>query len=84
MKDLWKLQWSLYTGENNALSFRKGQVAERILINNEIREQYKITDNKWVAMYLFRNGKFILSANYYNANFKEAELCKTNPRRSKK
>ena len=82
MKDLWKLQWSLYTGENNTLSFRKGQVAERIVITDEIRQLYNTTDTKWLTMYLFKNGKFILCEHPYNANFKELELC-INPKRRK-
>lgn len=81
MKDLWKLKWSLYADEdyqiletykadeNYTLFVKKGQIAERLEITDEIRDEYCIYDEMWKTMYLFNNGKFLLCQDEYCADF---------------
>ena len=38
---------------------RKGQIAKKVLITKEVRDEYNI-DNMYVVMYTFTNGKYVL------------------------
>lgn len=80
-KDLWKLKWAMYADEdyetvenckwddNYKLFARKGQVAERFELTEELREEYCIYDKMWKTMYLFNNGSYILCQDEYSDNF---------------
>lgn len=81
MKDLWKLKWSLYADEdyeiietykadeNYKLFAKKGQIAERLEITDEIREQYGIYDDMWKTIYIFKNGNYLLCQEEYSGDF---------------
>ena len=81
MKDLWKLKWTLYADldyeilenykadENYTLFAKKGQIAERFEITDEIRDEYCIYDNMWKTIYIFNNGKFLLCQEDYSGDF---------------
>lgn len=81
MKDLWKLKWTLYADEdyetlepykwdkNYTLFAKKGQIAERFEITDEIRDEYCIYDYMWKTIYIFNNGKFLLCQEEYSDDF---------------
>lgn len=81
MKDLYKLKLSLYADEDYetlepykwdehySLFAKKGQIAERIEITEEIRDEYCISDNMWRFMYLFKNGNYVLCQEDYSNDF---------------
>lgn len=81
MKDLWKLKHSLYTdedsetvdtckwNENYKLFAKKGQIAERKELTEELREEYCISDHIWKTIYIFKNGNYILCQDEYSDDF---------------
>lgn len=81
MKDLWKLKCSLYADECNEtldtckwnddckLFARKGQIAERKELTEELREEYCIGDDIWKTIYIFKNGNYLLSQDEYSDDF---------------
>lgn len=81
MKDLWKLKHSLYTDEDSEtvdtckwndyykLFAKKGQIAERKELTEELREEYCISDEIWKTIYIFKNGNYILCQDEYSDDF---------------
>lgn len=81
MKDLWKLKHSLYADEDSEtvdtckwnyyykLFAKKGQIAERKELTEELREEYCISDEIWKTIYIFKNGNYILCQDEYSDDF---------------
>ena len=81
MKDLWKLKHTLYAdedfetvdtykwNENYKLFAKKGQIAERKELTEELREEYCIGDDFWKTIYIFKNGNYILCQDEYSEDF---------------
>lgn len=81
MKDLWKLKHALYADEDDEtldtykwndkckLFAKKGQVAERKELTEELREEYCISDDIWKTIYIFKNGNYLLSQDDYSEDF---------------
>lgn len=78
MKDLWKLKESLYrdsdyyavdnykAGDDWKLFVKKGQIAERIVITEEVIDQYCLDNSEiWKTLYVFNNGNYVLSQDDY-------------------
>lgn len=67
-RSLWKLNTSLWVDDDEyavldwkpdetyRLFARKGQIAERKEITDEIREEYCITESMWKTIYIFEKG----------------------------
>lgn len=80
MKDLWKLKHSLYVDEDYGtlddykwnddckLFARKGQVAERFEITEELRNEYLVVGDM-KTIYIFRNGKYMVCKDDYSDDF---------------
>lgn len=81
MKDLWKLKYALYADEdggtldtckwndNCKLFAKKGQVAERKELTEELREEYCVGEDIWKTIYIFKNGNYLLSQDDYSEDF---------------
>ncbi len=81
MRDLWKLKHTLYydedgeTAENYKLDdnykvlAKKGQIAERFELNDEVREEYGIWDKMWKTIYVFCNYNYLLCQDDYCDDF---------------
>ena len=72
-KKLYKLKTSLYYDEDGeiALPYRwddgykllakKGQLAERFELTNELREEYSVYDPMWKYIWVFKNNSYLLT-----------------------
>lgn len=81
MKDLWKLKHTLYAdedfetvdtykwNENYKLFAKKGQIAERKELTEELREEYCIGEDIWKTIYIFKNGNYMLCQDEYSDDF---------------
>ncbi|MGN0961300.1 MAG: hypothetical protein ACI4PF_03785 [Christensenellales bacterium] len=53
---------------------KKGQIAERFVLNEELREEYCIDDDPmWKIIYIFNNGNYILCQDEYSDYFEEVK-----------
>ena len=67
-KELYKLKHSLYYDEDGDIAVpcryddtykllaRKGQIAERFELTDELREEYSVYDKMWKYIWLFNSG----------------------------
>ena len=90
MRDLWKLKHSLYTDwdyeglseykcENTDILFaRKGQIAERHELTEELREEFCEWDEQWKTIYIFKNMNYLLSREEYSDDFEPVKRRRKN------
>lgn len=86
MKEKYKLKYSLWYDpdgdhcvdfrwdESYKLLAKKGQIAERIVITEEVIEEYCLDRSEiWKTMYLFNNGNYLLSQEEYSKDFERVK-----------
>lgn len=81
MKNLWKLKCSMYADpyddtldnckwDNDwSLYLKKGQIAKRFELTEEVREKFGVYDDLWKSIYVFKNNKYLLSQDEYSDDF---------------
>lgn len=82
-KKKYKLKYSLYCDEDYEcldtckldddyiLFAKKGLIAERFELTEEVREEYCVYDKEYKTLYLFKNGNYLLSQADYSEDFEE-------------
>ena len=80
-ENLYKLKWSLYNDsdydiletckldDDYELFAKKGQIAERFELTEDLREEYCISDPMWKTIYVFKNCKYLLCQEKYSEDF---------------
>ena len=82
-RNLYKLKCSLYNDkdyeclenwkvdDDYKLFARKGQIAERFDLTDNLRDEYCINDSMWKTIYVFTNGKYLLCQDDYSEHFEK-------------